>query len=203
MANPTGAFGLRPVRKVDGSPFNGGTIPCYIASTYAVALFVGDPVLITATTADRDTTGRYPSIAVSAGVDADMIFGVIDSFEPLKTDLSKTYNPASTERIANVIIDQNVIYQIRGDGGGTVDKNMTGANAAMIATASGSTSSGLSGFHLDEGTTTAPQEDQSLPLVILGRADNPGETLADNTLWEVLINNGLNIVGSRVGVLGA
>jgi hypothetical protein len=82
MANPTGAFGLRPIRHFNGSPWNGNTVPCMCEDSYATAMFVGDPVLVTATTAERDTTLRYPTINVSDAVDEDIILGAIVSFDP-------------------------------------------------------------------------------------------------------------------------
>jgi hypothetical protein len=203
MANDTGAFGLKPVRRLDGSPYNGATIPCYVSSSYATALFIGDPVLISPTLAEADSTGRYPTINASAGTDGTIIFGVITSFEPLPTDLTKQYNPASTERIANVCVDNDVIYHIRGDGGGTPAAVFVNQNAVMIATSTGSTTTGISGFHLDEGTTTAPAANQSYPLYIMGITDKSDNTLADNAVYEVLLNTNLNATGDRLGVTAA
>ena len=203
MANPTGAFGLRPIRHFDGSPWNGATVKCYISASYATALFIGDPVLITATAAEREASNLYPTIQASAGTDGTIVLGAIVSFDPLTTDLTKQYNPASTERYANVCMDPSVVFEIRGDGGGTVTDIFLWSNAAMIATAAGNTITGLSGFHLDEGTTTDPRADQSLPLLIVGASKKPDEALlADNTLWEVMLNTRYNATGLVLGVTG-
>ena len=94
MANATGSYGLRPVRHIDGSPYNGATVRCYISAAYATALFVGDPVLLTPTAAEKDTTGFLPTINVSAGTAGILIRGVITSFEPDRDDLTKTYSAA-------------------------------------------------------------------------------------------------------------
>lgn len=202
MANNTGAFGLCPIRHLDGSPWNGNTIQCYVSANYATALFVGDPVLLSPTLAEKDTTGTKPTINASAGTDGTIIFGVITSFEPTDRD-SLVYNPASTERIANVCVDPSVIYKVRGDGGGTPSKVFPGQNAVLIATATGSTVTGLSGFHLDEGTTTAPTTTQSFPLHILNILDQADNELADNAVYEVLLNTPENATGRFLGVTAA
>lgn len=200
MANATGAFGLRPVRKRDGSPYNGQFIECYVSSSYATALFIGDPVLFTPTTAEQDTTGELLTINASAGTDGTIIHGVIVGFAPLQTDLSKQYNPASTERVAYVSADPDMIYEIRGDGGATPTKLFIGQNAVMIATGSGSTVTGISGFHLDEGTTDAPEANQSNTLVIVGIKRAPDNTLGINAIYDVLLNTARNATGDRIGV---
>lgn len=45
MANIDAPFGLRPIRHKSGAPYNGAVNPYYVASTYATALFIGDPVI--------------------------------------------------------------------------------------------------------------------------------------------------------------
>lgn len=204
MANPTGAFGLRPVRHLNGAPWNGATVPCYISSAYATALFIGDPVLQSPTQAEKHATGKYLTINKSAGTDGTIILGVIVSFEPLRTDLTKQYNPASTERIANVCMDPSVVYEVRGDGGGTLVDYYIGANASLIATTTGDTITGLSGMQLDEGTTTDPRADLTNPLLIVGASHKADEEpLEDYTLWEVVINTPWNASGLVLGVTGS
>ena len=199
MANPTTPFGLRPVRHKDGSPWNGATVPVYCSASYATALFVGDPVGHSLVAAQRDSLGRYLSVNKAAGTDAVVVKGVIVSFEPNPDNLTQVYRPASTERIAHVCMDQTVIYHIRDDGGGTPSANWVGINAVMIANTSGSTTTGLSGMMLDAGTTTAPDQNQSYPLVIEGIANIPGNDLGDNVIWEVSLNTFFNATGLVLG----
>lgn len=203
MANATGGFGLRPVRHINGAPWNGQVIQCYVSSSYATALFVGDPVLLTPTLAEKDTTGRYQTINKSAGTDGTIIFGVIVGFEPDPNNLNRIYNPASTERIAYVCVDKTVLYAVRGDGGGTPSKVFVGQNAVMIATTTGSTTTGLSGMELDEGTTTAPSADQSNPLFIEGILEAEDNTLADDAVYLVRLNTNENATGDILGVTAA
>jgi hypothetical protein len=200
MANATSAFGLRPVKHINGAPWTGQTVECYISSSYATALFIGDPVLISPTLAERDTTGNRPTINKSAGTAGTLIRGVIVGFEELKTDPTKVHNPANTERIAHVCMDPDVVYEVRGDGGGTPAKVFPGQNAVLIQTAAGSTTTGLSGMHLDEGTTTAPTTTQNFTLHILNFAKREDNELGDNAVYEVLLNTPENATGRFLGI---
>jgi len=200
MTNPSGVYGLKPVKHISGAPWNGATIQCYVSSGYATALYVGDPVLLTTTLVDKDPTAKKLTIIKSAGTAGTIVRGVIVSFEPLVTDLTKVYNPASTARIANVCVDPDVVYSIRGDGGGTLTAVLPGQNAVMIAKTAGSTSTGLSGMALDEGTTTAPNTTQNFTLHVLGVKDVENNTLAASAEYEVLLNTCENATGRFLGI---
>ena len=200
MANKTGAYGLKPVRRFDGTNYNGNTVKCYISASYATALYVGDPVLLTPTLAEKDTTGKHPTINKSAGTAATMVRGVIVSFEPDPDGLEKIYSPASTEGYANVCMDEDVVFEIRGDGGGTPSAVFVGQNAVMIATTAGDTTTGLSGMNLDEGTTTAPNTTQNFTLHILNIKNSDDNELADDAVYEVLLNTSSNVTGRFLGI---
>jgi hypothetical protein len=199
MANSGGAFGLRPARHLSGSS-QWQVEKMYVSANYATAIFVGDPILVEPLDANADPTGKHRAANVSDAVDADIIIGACVGIEPIQTDLNKQYIPASTGGYIYVCTARDAIYEIRGDGGGTPVKQMVGLNAVMIATAAGSTATGLSGWELDEGTSAAPAADQSYPLLIVGIKDVEDNTLADDAVWLVRLNTALNIVGDVVGV---
>ena len=186
MANDTNYWGLRPVKHISGAPWNGVTEKCYISSSYATAMYIGDPVMIDDESDDACASAMYNTIEKATVTDGGIIYGVIVSFDD-SVGCSKVYNPASTERYANVCVDPTVVYHIRGCGGGTPTSLFPFLNAVMIAGTS-STVTGLSGVKLDEGTTTAPSVDQSNPLLILRAANMPDNELGDNCVWEVMIN---------------
>ena len=198
MANATEAFGLRPLYRINGG--NIVTKQCYIAAGYAVALYVGSPVMLTAATADQDPEGKMPSMKI-ATVGAGSIWdGVIVSFEPLQSDLTKNYNPASTARIANVCVDPEVVYAIRGDGAATPTKLMPGQNALAVATSAGSTITGLCGWHLAEDTVAA---DQNFTMRIICLHDVEDNELGDNAIYEVMLNTYYLTAGQKVGILAS
>jgi len=200
MANVTTAFGLRPVRHIDGSPWNGQTKRVYISASYATALFVGDPVLWSPTLAEKDTTAKHPTINVSAGTTGTVIRGVITEFEVQPTSLESNYSLASTEGWANICIDPSVIYEIRDDGSGTPAKVFAGQNAVCAAGSGGSTITGISSYSLDASTPTTTQ---AHTLHILGLSDIEDNELADYAIWDVLLNTCENATGKYLGITAA
>jgi len=203
MANVDAPFGLRPVRHLNGMSWNGQTERCFIHASYAAALYVGDAVALQTETDYQDTTGMHLSIVKATAADTYPILGVITSFEPLPGSLDKPYNPASTQRYANVCIDPGVIYQIQDNGAATPTKLLCGQNGSIVMTHSGSTATGISGMELDLGTTDTPAANSSFQLLILRLARLPNNTLAINAIWEVLINlHQLKSTGDGDGMLG-
>jgi hypothetical protein len=104
-------------------------------------------------------------------------------------------------------MDPDVIYQIRDDGGVILTKKDIGSNACGIFTHAGSTVTGLSGMELDSGTTNAPAENASFPLLIIGCSDiedNEYDGAADTRMiWDVVINmHQLRATGDGDGALG-
>jgi hypothetical protein len=209
MANVDSPFGLRPLRYKSGLPYNGAAVPMYIASTYATALFIGDPVIkvaagsntspVTAPGVGTFNIGTLPNIEKAVAGDTNRITGVIIGFAATPTALENQYNPASTERIAFVAVDPQIVFEIQADG--AVPAVSMGLNAVLIYTHSGSTASGLSGAEL-ETTTDVPAADASNQLLILqavNREDN--DTTLTHAKVEVLINQHTENQGT-VGTLG-
>ena len=197
MANNDNAFGLRPLRYRSGAPYNGAVNPYYIPSGYGVALFVGDPVIITSTSNTAAVTfpgagtfqiGSLPEInKATVGTTAE-ITGAIVSFAALPTDLEKKHNAASTERIAWVADDPELVFEIQAEA--ALAATSISLNANLIFTNSGSTTTGLSGVELDAGTTDTPATTQGFQLQIL-RVKNTvdeNDVALTNSIVEVRIN---------------
>ena len=197
MSNATGPFGLR---YVSGPRV---VIPCYLAASYATAVYKGDPVMISDAAADFDATGYRTAIEKATVTNGGIWHGVIEGFDPLPADLTKQYNPASTERIAQVILaTPETIFEIRGCGGGTPTGAFVGLNAVGVA-GTASTVWGTSGVKLDEGTATAPSADQSNPMFILSVKNVVDNVIGDYAIYRVLINTQYAAAGLRLGVAGA
>lgn len=205
MSNPTTAFGLRPVRHVNGAPWNGQTVRAYCDADYATALYIGDAVTITPTAAARSLTNKAISIQAATAGANNMIKGVIVSFDPDPTGLHRIYRPASTARWANIVVPTpDLIFQIRDDGTSSVLDFTTGligagANALLVA-GSGSTTTGLSGHALDASAVTATQDYQ---LYIVGHADIEDNEEDDYAIWDVIVNTYYNTTGLILGVTAA
>jgi hypothetical protein len=216
MANIDWPSGLTPVGYKSGAPYNGAVRPYYIQADYATALFIGDPVTRTATSntaavkvpgAGSFGIGTLPSInkttAGDSSTDAERQTGVIVGFSPLPSNLSANYNPASTERVAYVADDPDLVFEIQANG--AIPAASMGLNAIFIYTHSGSTVTGRSGVELDT-TGTVPAADASYQMRILravNREDN--DTTLTHAKVLVTLNNHTEangMVDNAAGTLG-
>jgi hypothetical protein len=194
MANPTNVFGLRPVRRRDGTEWNGKARPYLIPSTAGTDYFIGDPVDLAGSTNSSEIThaggsfivGALPTITLATLADGNYTIGPIVGFMPVHRD-STIYREASTDRIALVADDPDLVFHIRDDGATALGITSVGLNAIMQS-GSGSTVTGLSGYVLDSNGT-APSADASNMLLIERAAniDDNDATLA-STVWEVVIS---------------
>ena len=147
MANVAEKYGLRPVRKLDGSPFINAQNRYRIASGYATAIFQGDLV--------KPVTGGGIERAVANT--SDLVVGVFNGVfytDPTtQKPTFKNYYPggvAASDIIANVIDDPNVVYSIDSDGAFAVAdifKNFA------ITNVTGNTLSGISEVQLDHSVS--------------------------------------------------
>jgi len=193
MANADTPFGLTPIKN---SPFN--EIPknyYYIPSSYATALFKGDPVVKTGTsnTVAVTTAGRYfnpgslPEINKATAGDGNAITGVIIGFLANPSNLNITYNPASTECVAIVADCPLQEFEIQEESAGSpLAVTSVGLNANLVYAESGSTVTGLSGAELD---TTTPATTSTFQLKILRLMDGPENAIGQHANWRVKINN--------------
>ena len=194
MANADTPCGLRPVKTGSG-PWNGQTIRCYIPSTYATALYVGDPVALAGA---ANTEGDCPTVGLATAGDGNMVFGVITGFEPLPTNLNITYHPASTAQYCSVSVGTETIYEIQGSSSAALSTASIGLNANLVS-GTGSTTSGLSGWEMDTGDSDAPDADASNQLLIVGASSRPDNEVASvHAKWLVKINQS----GFGQGALG-
>ena len=192
MANDDKPFGLRPVRHLNGSPWNGAVNKYVIASgtTIVTGLYVGDPVVKVNT---GGNSAGVPAVTVATVGDGNLITGVVVGFEPDYDDLNHNYitaNVATTsDRYVYVCDDPDVIFEIQDDGAATLAvTDILGLNAVLIATHTGATNGYISGMELDTDSD-APGADASNQLLVLRAAEKPGNDAGvANCIWEVLIN---------------
>lgn len=211
MANNDTPFGLRPLRHRNGAPYNGAVSPYYIPASYGTALYVGDPVVKTGTSNTAEVKvpggkfaiGTMPEINKATAGDGNRVTGVIVGFAADPSNLDKPYNPASTERVAWVCDDPDMVFEIQADG--AVPAASMGLNGVFIYTHAGSTTSGLSGVELDT-TSDAPAADASNQMLILravNREDN--DTTLTHAKVEVMLINHTEAHGNTAagdGILG-
>ena len=146
MAYPTidGPYGLRPVKMLDNSPYNGATRLYRIASAYATNSFYGDVVkLVTGGTVERDT-------ADAAMTPIGVFMGCTFTDPGTSQPTFKQYWPASTvasDAMAYVVDDPNVLFKVAVVSSGTTMSSLAitdiGANLQMVDN-TGSTTTGNS-----------------------------------------------------------
>ena len=209
MANPDTPFGLRPIRHRNGAPYNGAMNPYFISGGYGTAMFIGDPVhkwtdgsntaRVTVPGLGAFAIGTLPEIRLAPVTDDTLITGVIVALAAQPNDLETMHSKASTERVAWVCDDPDIIFEIQADG--IVTTTMVGLNAQMIATHAGNATTGISGRELDISSDppAADASNQLLIMRLVNREDNATELT--HVKVEVLINRHTQNQGT-VGALG-
>tara|TARA_Y100000361_G_scaffold31209_1_gene26103 strand:+ start:367 stop:945 length:579 start_codon:yes stop_codon:yes gene_type:complete len=192
MANVAEKYGLRPVRKLDGSPFINAQNRYRIASGYATAIFQGDLV--------KPVTGGGIERAVANT--SDLVVGVFNGvFYTDPTTQKPTFKNhypggvAASDIIANVIDDPNVVYSIDSDGAFAVAdifKNFA------ITNVTGNTLTGISEVQLDHSVSGLTVSGTVLQAVDISQDTQNSEAGSANVDVLVRINNHFYSQGTGV-----
>ena len=188
MANTDRAFGMIPVRHLNGSPYN-GPLRMYLFEA-SNAVYLGDPVELTGT---AGAAGIYvngvncegmPTADVAEAGDT-LILGVVVAFLPLQTDQTVLHKLANSTRRIGLVVDQpDVVYEIQEDSDGAATAAVdVGENADFIY-AAGNATTGISGVMLDSSTHVTTTAN----LRILGLVRRPDNAIGNQAKWEVYIN---------------
>ena len=152
MANVVEKYGLKPVRKLDGSPFINAQNRYRIAANYGTPIYQGDLVKPVA------GGGIERAVANTSDLVVGVFNGVFYTDPTTQKPTFKNYYPggvAASDIVANVIDDPNVVYSIDSDGAFAVAdifKNFA------ITNVTGNTLTGISEVQLDysvSGLTTS------------------------------------------------
>lgn len=200
MANVVRTNGFRPVKYLNGAPYNGAVTEYFIPSGDSTAVFVGDLVKLDGTSDPAASGGKVKGVrSVIQAAASDAVVGVVVGFAIDPTNLNTPqYRAASTGRYVLIADDPNILFEVQEDAdGGTLALASIGLNANFVV-GSGSTTTGASGMQLDTSTvnTTA-----TLPLKIMEfsqRQDNEGAVA--NSKVVVKLNN--HQLGSHTGTAG-
>ncbi len=194
MANPTFPFGLRPVRYMNGSPWNGAANPYYKNVALDAKFFLGDPIVIVGDSNDAEVSavgagtfasGMLSEIEIATLSGGSLCSGVVVGIFPV-TNASLTYSTNKTEAIVMVADDPNIIFEIRDDGNTLLTADTIGLNA-IIETGTGDTSTGWSAMTMDTNGTP-PAATANLMLTIMNMSRHPDNELLKNAVWDVRIN---------------
>jgi hypothetical protein len=152
MANVAEKYGLKPVRKLDGSPFINAQNRYRIAANYGTPIYQGDLVQPVA------GGGIERAVANTSEMVVGVFNGVFYTDPTTQKPTWKNYYPGTvnaSDIVATVIDDPNVVYKIDSDGAfaaADIFKNFA------ITTATGNTLTGISEVQMDysvSGLTTS------------------------------------------------
>lgn len=180
MANIDRPNGLRPIRMLDGSPYNASVMSFPVDSSNGTAIFKGDLIKL------EDDGNVAPSGA--GGAVLGVCVGVVVNRAVAATE-HPGYLPASTAGNVLVEIGRNVVFEIQEDSvGGAMVATNVGSNGDVAAGA-GSTTTGRSAYELDSSDVIANDASaataQLRVLKLSSRADN---AIGTEAKWEVIIN---------------
>jgi len=209
MANTSRINGFKPVKHLNGSPYNGQANLYEVPSTEAVPVFVGDLVKLS----DQAATSLYPAVEAVVGASAQIaagpilgaVVGIVNSkFDPVAGALSSgsisldtpVYRPASTKQFVLVCDNTDVVYEAEADA--SVAATSIGLNVGVGASAhTNPLLTGASPMYVY--STTAPDTTSTRPLQILGIVNRPDNEIGANS--KVLVRINVQSYGS-VGVAG-
>ena len=208
MANTNAPRGLIPYRRFTGEPYNSPGNIYYIPSTYATALYVGDPLAFVSAGADLQGIPSCQIATAGNGTDTPIgtygwigsMQGVIPGGEPqiaVTRDLP-VYHQASTAQYILVADDPDTLFYAQENG------NMGGASPAAgsvpgpgknvdLVSGTGSTVTGYSGWVLGSASLSTSAL-QAKVIRMLEQSDN---ALGTNAKW--LVRNNLNQITAQAG----
>lgn len=167
MANVNRVFGFRPVKHMNGNPWNGMANKYYVQAADATAIYLGDMVDLDGSS---DTDGVPSVTKPAASATNTILLGPVVGFSIDPTNLNTPqYRTASTARYVWVADDPNLVFEAQGDA--SIAAADIGLNAEF-SDAGGSTTTGLSGQEVEVSTKATGA---ALPLKIMGlmpRVDN-------------------------------
>ena len=195
--------GFRPVKHLNGSPFNGQVNRYMISASETSATNVGDFVQLDTNPALVDTIGFgvYPAVKRIASGTAVPIVGVIVGFEVDYSNLNApNYRAASTRRVALVADATDLIFAGPQDAvGGVVAAASVGLNAAIDLGAAGTSGSYSSGMKVDSSTAAVTA---TYPLQIMGVTAAPDQDVTSTTRPAELLVRVNTHAYMAAGVLG-
>jgi hypothetical protein len=194
MANANVARGLIPYRYIWGAPYNGSANIYYVPSSYATALFMGDPVDIISGSNDANGLPAVKLATVGSPILGVMV-GIVDGGQPpiaVTRDLAD-YHLASTNQYILVADDPNLLHMVQDDASAqaTAANLWAGKNANLVS-GSGSTTTGFSGWQMASSTVATTNTLDVKIIMPLQQADNTIASVANtnqNAKWLVKLNN--------------
>jgi hypothetical protein len=194
MANVSRVNGLRPVKHLDGSPWNGQLNRYVVLASDTTAIFQGDIVTLAATTDALGTQGVTKVNTATGVITAGPVVGVACGFSinPLNLN-SPQYRAASTLSFVLVADAPDTVFEVQS----AVAPTPTDLNSnATFSDAGGSTVTGQSGITVSAYTTSATAIGK-----VLGAAQKVDNDIT-STNYKILVSLNNHQYGGGTGTLG-
>lgn len=207
MANISRINGFRPVKHLNGSPYNGQANIYEVPAGEATPVFIGDLVVLSTSNA----TSYYPAVAAVVGSNAQVATGVIigavvgilnakqDPDGKMTTGSISLdvplYRPASTKQFVLVCDSPDIVYETQADA--SVALADVGLNVGIGASTHATTALVTGASPMYAYSTTAPSASATRPLQIMAvstRVDN--ETASANN--KILVRVSTHAYGNAV-----
>ena len=180
MARTAGAYGLRPLNLLGGTPFSGATRQYPIASNYALNIFNGSVVkIVGGGGVELDTTAAGLFTKDSIGV-----FLGCQYTDPNTQQLLFSQNyPANTvadDILAFVVDDPNTLFTIQANG--AIGLDARGANVVLAnaqSTTTGSLITGNSNVAASSGVTQAGTAPLRIVDFVTDAQNSPGDAFTE------------------------
>ena len=165
--------GFRPVKHLNGAPYNGQFNRYMISASDSQVTNVGDLVVFSDNDALVDPTGGvYPAVERAASATSSAIVGAIVGFEPDYSNLNTgAYRAASTRRVVYVADSPDLIFECPQDGtGGVVAAASVGLNCSLVIGSGSATAPYASTQMVDSSEVDTTATD---PVQIVGVVASP------------------------------
>ena len=166
--------GFRPVKHMNGSPYNGQFNRYMISASEAATTNIGDLVVLSDSAALVDATGNgvYPAVERCASATAAAVVGAVVGFEPDYSNLNAgMYRTASTRRVVYVADSPDLIFEVPQDGtGGVVAAASIGLNCDIVVGTGVTTAPYASAQMIDSSQVSTTS---TLPVQIVGVTASP------------------------------
>lgn len=179
--------GFRPVKHMNGSPYNGQVNRYMISASDSQVTNVGDLVVLSDNDALVDTAGGgvYPAVERAASATASAVVGAVVGFEPDYSNLNTgNYRAASTRRVVLVADSPDLIFACPQDG--NIAAASVGLNCSLVIGSGAATAPYASAMMVDSSEVATTATD---PVQIVGIVNSPDNAnrLADSGNAELLV----------------
>lgn len=188
-ANPNTPFGLQPIQRLGTAEFRNSLSLYFVPAAKTNAIYVGDPVLKVAASADANGVDGVDLAAATGNITGVVVgfYGVCasgaanPSFFGLSATPGPAYRPATTSQDYYVLVsdDPSQLYMVQSnDSGGAPAATVVGKNANLVV-GTGSAYTGWSGWMLAANSVATTNTLQVNIVGFLREADNvPGQANA-------------------------